>query len=231
VIVVFDLDDTLYPEETFVRSGFRAVAEALGERFGVAPDDAVAVMWRSLQQRGRGQQFDDVVEFFGLTGRQSVAELVRIYRHHSPSISLPRESQAALDQLQPRPLYVVTDGHKVVQQNKLDALGIGPYVRHAYLTHRYGIHNRKPSVHVFQLLMRRERCAAQDIVYIGDDPSKDFLGLRPLGFHTLRVLTGRHASLVVPPAQDAERTIGGLAEVPQAVIDLETRTARATSVR
>ena len=31
-IVVFDLDDTLYPEIEYVRSGFRAVAFAVGSR-------------------------------------------------------------------------------------------------------------------------------------------------------------------------------------------------------
>ena len=99
-----------------------------------------------------------------------------------------------LEELRPRPLYLVTDGHKVVQQNKVDALGLAPYFRHAYLTHRYGIHHRKPSIRVFELMMRRERCAPRDIVYVGDDPSKDFRGIRPLGVHTLRVRTGRHAS-------------------------------------
>lgn len=223
MIVVFDLDDTLYPEEAFVASGFRAVAEALSERFGIRREDSLAIMWRSLEERGRGRQFDDVVEGLGLAGRQSVAELVRIYRHHSPSIELPHESRAVLEALAPRPLYLVTDGHKVVQQNKIDALGVDSYVRHAYLTHRYAIRYRKPSVHVFELLRRRERCAAEDVVYIGDDPSKDFRGLRPLGYHTLRVLTGRHASAVVPAVDDAERTLDGLSEVPAAVRDLEAR--------
>ena len=221
MIVAFDLDDTLYPEETFVRSGFRAVARALHERWGIPEDEALETMWRSLERHGRGRQFDDVVEAFGLHGRQSVARLVSIYRHHPPSISLPPESRTALEELLPRPLYVVTDGHKVVQHNKIEALGLSPFLRHAYITHRYGVHHRKPSVHVFELLMRRERCRADDIVYVGDDPSKDFVGLRPLGVHTIRVRTGRHSGVVVPPDEDAERTIDSIAEVPAIVAELE----------
>jgi putative hydrolase of the HAD superfamily len=146
---------------------------------------------------------------------------VSIYRHHPPSISLPPESRTALEELLPRPLYVVTDGHKVVQHNKIEALGLSPFLRHAYITHRYGVHHRKPSVHVFELLMRRERCRADDIVYVGDDPSKDFVGLRPLGVHTIRVRTGRHSGVVVPPEEDAERTIDRIAEVPAIVAELE----------
>jgi putative hydrolase of the HAD superfamily len=221
VIVAFDLDDTLYPEETFVRSGFRAVARALHDRWDVSEAEAFDSMWSSLEGRGRGTQFDDVVESLGLRGRQSVRELVNVYRHHAPSISLPEESRVTLERLRPRPLYVVTDGHKVVQQSKIDALGLAPFLRHAYVTHRYGIHNRKPSVHVFELMMRRERCEPSDIVYVGDDPSKDFRNLRPLGVHTIRVTTGRHARVAVPATEDAERTVASVGAVPAVVAELE----------
>ncbi len=221
MIVALDLDDTLYPEETFVHSGFRAVARALRRRWGTEEQKALEVMLRSLEHGGRGSQFDDVVAHLGLRGRQSVAELVRVYRHHAPSIELPEESRRALAALAPRPLYLVTDGHKVVQQAKIDALGIRPLFRHAYLTHRYGIANRKPSPHVFELIMRRERCASGDLVYVGDDPAKDFRGIRPLGIHTIRVLTGRHALVEVPKAQDAERTVSTIGELPAVVAGLE----------
>jgi len=231
LIVAFDLDDTLYPEEAFVRSGFNSVALALHRRWGISQGEAFQAMWDSLERDGRGRQLDAVVERFGLRGRQSIAELLRIYRRHPPSISLPPESRAVLEGLAPRPLYVVTDGHKVVQQNKIDALGIAPFLRHAYITHRYGIRNRKPSVHVFALMMGRERCGPEEIVYIGDDPSKDFRGIRPLGIHTIRLLTGRQSRLVVPAGQDAELTLAGIAEVPAAIAAIEARAPRAATAR
>jgi putative hydrolase of the HAD superfamily len=221
VIVAFDLDDTLYPEESFVRSGFRAVARHLAGRWGVAEDAAFDAMWDSLQRDGRGSQFDDAVAALGLGGRQSVRELVNVYRHHEPEIALPDQSRAVLEALAPRPLYVVTDGHKVVQQNKIDALGLAPYLRHAYVTHRYGIHNRKPSPYVFELMLRRERKPASELVYIGDDPSKDFRGLRPLGVHTIRVRTGRQATVAVPADEDAELTMPDISGVPAVVAELE----------
>lgn len=221
MVVAFDLDDTLYPEETYVRSGFRAVARALRERWGVAEDDAFEVMWRSLRQRGRGTQFDDVVQELGLAGRESVARLVGVYRHHQPEIELPGDSRAVLETLHPRPLYLVTDGHKVVQQRKVAALGIAPFFRHAYLTHRYGIAHRKPSTRVFELMLRRERRAPGELLYVGDDPAKDFRNLRPLGIHTLRVLTGRHSAVRIPAAHDAERTVADIAAVPGVVAELE----------
>lgn len=221
MVVAFDLDDTLYPEETFVKSGFRAVAAVLHARFGVAESEVLRVLWSSLEEKGRGSQFDDAVAALGLSGRQSVSELVSIYRHHSPAISLPPASRKVMEALQPRPLYVVTDGHKVVQANKIAALGITPVLEHAYITNRYGIRSSKPSPRVFELMARRERREPRDVLYIGDDPSKDFKGIRPLGFRTVRVLTGRHAAAVVPAEQDAERTIARIAELPAVVAELE----------
>jgi putative hydrolase of the HAD superfamily len=123
-IVVFDLDDTLYPEIEYVRSGFRAVAFALEERFDVHAEEAFALLWRALQVHGRGKTFDRVLEELGVHSRTAVRSLVATYRGHDPRIALPGESRAVLGRLADRPLYLVTDGHKAVQARKLAALGI-----------------------------------------------------------------------------------------------------------
>jgi len=224
VIVAFDLDDTLYPERTFVESGFRAVARELHARWGVSADEALDVMLGSLDGSGRGRQFDDVVEHFGLTGRQSVRRLIDAYRHHAPEIALPPQSRAAIEALAPRPIYIVTDGHKLVQQRKVEALGLPRLVRKAYITHRYGIRHRKPSPRVFELIARRESADLAEIVYVGDDATKDFRGIRPLGARTIRVRTGRHAEVEVPADEDAEVSVAGIAEVPAVVADFERGT-------
>ena len=87
MIVAFDLDDTLYDERTYVASGFRAVADALADRWGVDAGEAVAVMDRSLETYGRGRQFDDAVRHFDLGGRQSIRPLVDVYRRLQQPVS------------------------------------------------------------------------------------------------------------------------------------------------
>jgi putative hydrolase of the HAD superfamily len=74
---------------------------------------------------------------------------------------------------------------------------------------------------VFELILRREHKPASQLVYIGDDPSKDFRGLRPLGVHTIRVRTGRHATVAVPADEDAELTVPDINGVPALVAELE----------
>ncbi len=87
-----------------------------------------------------------------------VREVLRVDRHHFPEISLWESATRLLD----RPLYLVTDGHKLVQARKLEALRIGPRFRHTYITHRYGITHAKPVARCFALIMRRERCGGDE---------------------------------------------------------------------
>ena len=48
------------------------------------------------------------------------------------------------------------------------------------------------------------------MVYVGDNPAKDFVNLIPLGMKTVRVLTGHHKDVVARPGFDAEITIPDL---------------------
>lgn len=220
MIVAVDLDDTLYDERTFVESGFRAVASHLERTRGLPAAESFAVLCSSLDSAPRGRQIDDLLAHWGLRGKQLVWELVHVYRHHRPSLSLPDDSRAALDVLQRagHRLYLVTDGHKVVQANKVAALGVSRYFEHCYLTNRYGVAHNKPSPRVFELMLQREGAAPSQLVYVGDDPAKDFVGVRRLGGHTIRVRTGRHAAVTAASAEfDADVEVGSFAEVPAAV--------------
>ncbi|MFC7668489.1 HAD family hydrolase [Hymenobacter humi] len=113
------------------------------------------------------------------------------------------------------PLYLVTDGHKEVQARKVLAMDVAATVRHAYLTNRYGRHRAKPSPHVFELICRREGVTAGQVIYVGDNPRKDFVGIKPLGFRTVRILRGNYAHLEADEAHEAHRRIHSLDELTE----------------
>jgi putative hydrolase of the HAD superfamily len=217
MILIFDLDDTLYEERRYVESGFRAVAAFGEERFGWDRARSFAFMAETLAAHGRGAIFDRWLESHGRKSKTLVRQCLKVYWHHSPDIRLADEAAAILARYRDRPLYLVTDGHKIVQQKKVEALGIGPLFRKVYITHRFGIANAKPSIHCFERIRAREGCRWTDMVYIGDNPAKDFVGLRPLGVRTVRVLTGEHKARVAGPGADAEHRIAGLAELPAVI--------------
>ena len=213
MIIIFDLDDTLYPELSYVHSGFRVVAEAVTARLGGDPEWAMSLMLDSLAQNRRGRQFDDLAAAFGVSGKSIVQWMVKIYRHHIPDINLPALSDEVLRACGGASLYLVTDGHKVVQSQKISTLGLWDRFRHCYLTNRYGTRYQKPSPYVFELILKREGAKARDAVYIGDNPLKDFCGIRPLGFRTMRVCQGKYCEVSVPAERDAEVSINNLDEL------------------
>ena len=52
-IIIFDLDDTLYEERTFVESGFRAVAEYLEKHFKINKKELFEDLKNILRKEGR----------------------------------------------------------------------------------------------------------------------------------------------------------------------------------
>jgi len=222
VIVALDLDDTLYPEITYVESGFRAVARAAAVELGVDEEESLNVLRASLAAHGRGRQLDDLLEHWQAHTRGRLRRLLAVYRGHRPELKLPGASRSVLARLcaDGHSLYLVTDGNARVQAAKVDALGVRPLFRHCYLTGRYGAAAAKPGTKVFELMLARERAAARDLVYVGDDPSKDFVGVRALGGATIRVLTGRCAAVRAAEGYDADVAVASLAAVPETVAAL-----------
>lgn len=120
-VLVFDLDDTLYPEITFVISGFKSVATFLNASYGVDEKAALALMIEELK-KGRGKIFDDLLKAFSIFSKILVKKCLSIYRSHKPNISLYPDAARCLKRFKDTPLYIVTDGNKLVQHNKQQLL-------------------------------------------------------------------------------------------------------------
>ena len=220
MIPIFDLDDTLYPERAYVQSGFRAVASWGEEQFGWPAYESFECMHKLFMSRGRGRVFDSWLEQKGVQPtRGLVHAAVKVYRHHDPDISLPKVHQALLESLAARaPLYLVTDGHKIAQSKKVNALGLASLFTGIYITHRYGRAAAKPSARCFDLIRKRENASWSDIVYIGDNPEKDFVTINQLGGITVRVMTGNHAGDSASLGFDARYCIESLTEL-ESILD------------
>jgi len=217
-ILVFDLDDTLYDELSYVYSGFNAVATFLAYNFKL---DNVTV-YELLKKRlvaGRGRIFDDVLSQLGLFSRKNVQCCISAYRLHNPSIALYPDADECLERFKGLPIYIVTDGNKLVQQKKLEALDLVGRVKRCFITHRFGIRNAKPSPYCFQKICASEKVCSAQVIYIADNPSKDFVGIKPLGFRTVRVLTGQHKMLQKPAAYEAEFRIHSLHELDWSLLN------------
>lgn len=217
MILAFDMDDTLYPEITFVHSGLRAVASHLNAQHGLDRDQSVTQMIHTLETSGRGQIFNALLQAEGLYSQTRVRQCLSVYRSHRPDITLYPETPSVLGALSGYPHYLVTDGNKQVQANKVDALELERRFRRVFITHRFGVAHAKPSTYCFSRILEAESAPWTQLVYVGDNPAKDFVNLNRQGAITVRVLTGGHAADIARPGYDAQHTISGLNELPELI--------------
>ena len=215
-VVTFDLDDTLYLERDFVRSGFAAVGSWLATERGVRGFETCA--WRLFEAGRRGDIFDRVLRRLGIELERTLIDgLVRIYREHLPTIRLEPAAADLLGRLSGRcHLAVLTDGFHRTQQRKIAALGLDTRCRPVVCTDRWGRAHWKPCPRGFEHIQEALGAAPAQCLYIGDNPAKDFRAPRALGWRTLRVRhpQGEHASAVAAfPLDDADATVTSLGQV------------------
>lgn len=219
---MFDIDDTLYLERDYVRSGFRATGDWLYAEHGIAGFADAA--WRQFCGGSRGTIFNRTLEEVA-PGRSNdagfIQTLVDVYREHVPSIALLPDARKFLEQWSPRPMAVVSDGPVTSQQRKAEALGLYRWMDPVLLTATLGAGLGKPAPEAFQAIQRR--VAARQFVYIADNPVKDFGGPRSLGWHTVRVRRpfGLHAG--VPHGDDVDVEVGLLDDLPRVLDQFSKR--------
>lgn len=175
VVVVLDLDDTLYNEADYHFSGLSEVCRWVEVLYG----KSLASDLRALQDAGERDLLAGLCRLAGLP--LSVKEsLLWVYRLHAPEIRLTPVVREFLDRLQEKcHLAILTDGRSVSQRQKIKALGLAHLP--AYISEDYGAD--KPSPLRFERIM----CdmPASRYLYIGDNPKKDFLAPNSLGWVTI----------------------------------------------
>jgi putative hydrolase of the HAD superfamily len=208
--IVFDLDDTLYPHERFVHSGFATVACYVATVWGIPVDAALATLHRARQGAARGTELQALCRAHGLPAR-SVSELIAMHRHHAPSLSLDAAARMTLVRLRQDGwgLGILTNGQPSVQAAKVAALGLGGLIDHVVYAHEHAP-DGKPAVACFAEVLRVLAVDAADAVFVGDDPVRDIGGARRAGLRTIRTI--EHAARAI--RSDADAIVTRIADVP-----------------
>ena len=188
--VVFDLDDTLYLERDYVKSGFRAVAKTAVKHTGTSADEAFNFLWNEFTAGVRGSSFNALLERYPeLAQRVDVPALVRCYREHAPDIHYLPGIKPLLDELKNAdvPLAVISDGPLVSQAAKAKALNVSLYADPVVLTDAWGQDFWKPHVRAFEHVAAAFGLPPEQLIYIGDNPVKDFHAPTALGWRSVRL--------------------------------------------
>lgn len=181
-VVVFDLDDTLYNEIDFVKSGFRQIACYLG-------DDSLEELMISWYYEKKNV-FETLNDYLKIS--VPIDTYLTIYRNHVPSIHLSEDVKYVLQELKNKGyiLGLITDGRSITQRNKITALGLYSFIdkENILISEETGV--EKPARDSYSFFMSRYPKA--DYYYIGDNPNKDFIAPNLLGWITIQLVGDDH---------------------------------------
>lgn len=215
ITIVLDLDDTLYPEETYVRSGIAAVSDWAEREMGI---QGIAAEADALRSAGITERlFDRALANLGVAPRPAlVAALVAEYRSHRPDISLAADAEEFLRGDHGFGFALVTDGYQVAQRRKIEALGLDRFAIDPIIcTDDWGRDYWKPHPRAFEAVeasRSNDRCA---FLYVADNPAKDFVAPRALGWRTVQIDRPGAIHVRTPPTPDhrADLLIHSFAEL------------------
>ncbi len=223
--VVFDMDDTLYDEADFCRSGFDAVAAFLAN----VPNLTASATQTQIRDAFRAQfdagnhtsVFNAALDDLGIAYTpQTIKHLVGVYREHSPDINLPAESKEILELLSGEyVLALLTDGFLPTQKLKAQALGLQRYFQVIIYTEELGRECWKPSTKGFKHLLEQFHEKPANCVYVADTAKKDFIGPKQLGMNTIQLSRPNRIHDTPPANADAapDQIIASIIQLPHAL--------------
>lgn len=186
-VVVFDLDDTLYKEIDFLKSGYRKVSELVEKRYGL---DAHEVYARLLSWYNQGKNpFETLNETYRLDN--PISDYLNVYRFHHPSITLPSDVAKTLTELKGKNVLmgIISDGREETQKNKIEALGLHEWICPDLIFINEDKKYFKPNHWSYDRMMLKcfEKNVEPDATfyYVGDNTEKDFMAPNQLGWDTI----------------------------------------------
>lgn len=215
--LILDLDDTLYPRASFVRSGLAAVAGYLEAEYGIAAADAYAAMTRASERGRAGAELQALCARFALPAA-TIPVLVEVFRTHRPTLFLPAETGTALRGLRAQgwSMAILTNGLPSVQLRKVAALGVAGLVDEVIYAEEHAP-GGKPGAAPFRTALRALDLEPGECACAGDDPARDVRGARALGIATIRLA---RPGIVVAPGDEADLVIDSLCRLPEAAARL-----------
>lgn len=190
--VIFDLDDTLISEDEYIRSGYRAVSDFLKDMYGW-DERMTARQLYDLYLESPKNVFNRLLDAHDIAYKNNeILELVEVYREHTPDVHFYPDVKPTLAMLKNRgvKLGLLSDGYAVTQRKKLTVLNVNgrKVFDKIIITDELGRDYWKPDPRPFIMMKEAFLADWSDIVYVGDNPEKDFFIGRDFPIMTVRIM-------------------------------------------
>lgn len=218
-VIIFDLDDTLYNEKDFVYGGFKEVASYLESEYKINNEKIYLRMLDILKVEGRGKIFNRICDEYNFD--EAIPQLVEVYRRAKPDLKLYEDAERFLNQnIGKYKFGLITDGLCYVQWNKIKLLNIEQYFDEIIVTDDHGKDFWKPSKGPYIKMSQILNIPFHEMVYIGDNPNKDFYAAKQLGMLTIRIIRdeGDHMKVFLDEEYEADYRVESFNEVKKILL-------------
>lgn len=187
--VVFDLDDTLIAEKDYIKSGFKVVSKKFSDRYKLNEYEVFKNMMMLFEQSTKNV-FNRLFENFNIEySKENILEFIKIYREHMPDIQFFDDVIPTLNELKSKgyKLGIITDGYKETQNKKIEALNCKEIFDEIIITDELGKEFWKPNEKSYKLMVEKLGIEFNEMIYIGDNVTKDFITANKLGIETIHI--------------------------------------------
>lgn len=187
--VIFDLDDTLISEMEYIKSGYKRVAEVLEQKYGL-PHEACYNDLLSLFDDNSKEVFNRILTRYEIDYTPEVIlEIINEYRQHYPNITYFKDVKPCLQKLKDCEVLtgIITDGYAIGQRQKLSALNAELLFDEIVVTDELGRDYWKPHPKAYELISERLNVPFDQMIYVGDNPEKDFYISSIYPIRTIRI--------------------------------------------
>lgn len=206
--IIFDLDDTLYDYQSLHIEAINTVKEMIIPGWHISEEEFKKLY--SDANLAIKEKFEHVaISHHKLLYFKHMAENVEKAGFYDPYDMYNTYWNYIYDNMKPSPgaiellklckkysikIAICTDQLAHIQYNKLKHLGIDPYIDYMITSEEIGI--EKPSKLMFCAVLDKLRLSKNEVLMIGDDYEKDYLGAKKIGIKSLLYDTkGRYISL------------------------------------
>ena len=190
--VIFDLDDTLISEQQYIESGYSHIATILSEKFQ-KDEKTIFTELMDLFNENPTNVFNRLLSGNGIDySQEMIINLVQEYRNHMPNIKFYDDVFPCLEMLKEKGIKVgiITDGYANSQRKKLNALNAHYYFEEIIITDELGREFWKPHPKAFELMKNKFNVEFDEMIYVGDNPEKDFYISEIYPIITVRIQRG-----------------------------------------
>lgn len=209
--VAFDLDDTLLSKRKYDHECLRSVAKYISESFNIDFKNACIPLLKEYDELNRSHTIDAVLKQFGIFSEELLQELIEVYRNTKARDCLCDDTISTLEKTQKMGLLtiLITDGKIEAQKKKIQNVGIEKYFSKAVFTYAFGENRKKPDRTAFQQILGDLGINGHEMIYVGDNPYRDFIEVRKLGIHTIRIkrADGQFGFAELPREYEADHEI------------------------